>query len=548
MYNFFEYGEATVEFPEVGIILLTGENGEGKSALIEAVASAVYGKTMRGTPFWRAGEPCEVSVLTDAVVAKRRVTKGGAKALEWARVEDWNEPRGVRTFGTTSKAQAELNDVVPPLDVWRRTSVFSSHDAALFATATDATRKKLLEHILGIDRFDDALKRCRDDLRAAAGWAAAAAARLDRAEAVLVERRERFEEAKATLSTLPKKQHPGALKKKIATLAKEYAGRGEELTAAQDTLRESYALGNEGKAKATQLARALDLLVDESECPTCAQPVGEKVVGSIRASLDDAREHAEAERARRQTLVDDGEEAVEMKRAEVRAAREALKAAQDKLDDALAFDETRDRLQRTLEESLEDIEEGENEVELATEEAEEADAELLLLREVEKVLGLKGVRAQVTSRALAGLELVANRYLARLFDHPVSIALSSVKEFKTNDRTTDAITVEVLGIGNDLGYDATSGGQRRRLDVALLLGLANVAGAARVVFGGTTWFDEVFDALDSRGVEAVSSILRELGEERPVVVISHNAALVETLRPHAELRLHVEDHQITRAT
>jgi DNA repair exonuclease SbcCD ATPase subunit len=51
------------------------------------------------------------------------------------------------------------------------------------------------------------------------------------------------------------------------------------------------------------------------------------------------------------------------------------------------------------------------------------------------------------------------------------------------------------------------------------------------------FFDEVFDALDADGVEAVLDVLVELAGDRAVVVISHNAELVRNMQAAVRLRV-----------
>ena len=162
---------------------------------------------------------------------------------------------------------------------------------------------------------------------------------------------------------------------------------------------------------------------------------------------------------------------------------------------------------------------------------------------VETVLGLRGVRAQIVSRALAGLQEVANARLARLFEADVRLSLSPTTE-RASGQVVDAIALGVFGIGGNLGYKAVSSGQRRRVDVALVLALADVSDAALGRKPGTVWFDEVFDTLDAQGVSSTSEILLEMSRTRPVVVISHNPDLVAALGRQADVRVQVENHQV----
>lgn len=146
------------------------------------------------------------------------------------------------------------------------------------------------------------------------------------------------------------------------------------------------------------------------------------------------------------------------------------------------------------------------------------------LRVVTDVLGLRGVRAHVLGQALGGIEAVANIYLGRIAQKPMSLRLKSYTESDAGN-VQDKISLEVEGAGGGYGYKASSGGERRRIDAALLLALAEVSSAASGREPGTLFFDEVFDAVDDGGVDAVVDCLVELAEERALVVITHKQDL-----------------------
>jgi energy-coupling factor transporter ATP-binding protein EcfA2 len=90
----------------------------------------------------------------------------------------------------------------------------------------------------------------------------------------------------------------------------------------------------------------------------------------------------------------------------------------------------------------------------------------------------------------------------------------------------DKLKIQITGWGGEQGYRALSSGQRRRVDVAVLLGLARIAGGAA---GGLLVIDECFDGLDAEGAERVALLLGEEGQVRPVLVMSHDATLVRAL-------------------
>jgi energy-coupling factor transporter ATP-binding protein EcfA2 len=73
-----------------------------------------------------------------------------------------------------------------------------------------------------------------------------------------------------------------------------------------------------------------------------------------------------------------------------------------------------------------------------------------------------------------------------------------------------------------------------------MLGLAQIADAARQGPPSTLWADEVFDALDAQGRDHLAGVLDELSADRGVVVITHTAQdeLSRVARVHHRIGRH----------
>lgn len=532
--GFMAYDKAHVELPERGIVTVSGGNGEGKSALAEAVCAAVWGKTMRGLPFWRQGERCKVQVHADDVCVTRKVAPGGSKSLEFLREEG--------EHATRSKAQADLDLHVPGMKTWKRCSVFSSADSDLFTGATDKAKKELLEGLLGISRFDDALGQCREDLKADRRKHAKLDADLARAEAVLQEKQRRLQEARDGLGTMGRKKHPGALGKKEEALSGRFQ-KGHDYVREQE---EALAKARYGGSDADEIARLekKQAQLADGTCPTCGQPVPESIVKPLAGELKQARTNAKRRESRRKKKVEEMQARVSQANELLGTVTKDLAEVRSQLRTIEESDRARKHFQEVLKSAEAEIEEAAAGIDRVRVELEAAASECSTMEVVEVVLGLRGVRAHVLARALDGLQAIAAGHVRRMLGPGVDLSLLPYKELKKGERE-DSISIGLTGIGGDYGYGANSGGQRRCVDVSLLLGLAQVSDASRGAHPGTVWFDEVFDALDRERVGVVSEIMREMAEHRPVVVISHNRSLLEDLEPHRELGIHVAGHQIT---
>jgi DNA repair exonuclease SbcCD ATPase subunit len=274
---------------------------------------------------------------------------------------------------------------------------------------------------------------------------------------------------------------------------------------------------------------------DTSTCPTCGQKLPGEARKHVAADLDALRKKAD----RAKEITDEQEKAVGAETAELEELMRGVNARLSaKLGENRAADERdvyRRRAEAAKARAAGDLETAREGLRSATKRAAAAEArEAALLVEkdvltaVEVVLGLKGVRVGVLARSLGGLGAIANAWLARLGIPEMNLELKPYSEKKTGG-VTDSIGVVLSGAGGGHGYKAGSGGERRRVDLALLLGLSEVATAATGTPPGTLFFDELFDALDTDGVKAVSVALEDLAKDRCVVVISHNPELVREL-------------------
>ena len=523
--GFTKHKHTHLKFPATGVVVVAGDNGAGKSSIAEGPCVGYWGETLRGTLPW-SGDGY-VTVISDRLTATRE-RKGSRTKLSW------NLPgEPAVEFETTTKAQEALENVVGSFALWRRSRVFSSQDASHFTLATDAERKRLLESLLGLDRFDGALGACKAEYKAASTDEQRARNMADAAKAALATLCARIQDADESLKgvdEVPADFDEAAAKAKAAKAQRFADDVKKELDEVQVLLREADRGDGKREAQLEALSRRLQRLKGKTACDQCGQ--------LIEAHL---HERLKDEVSREQRAVEAGKE----------KATATLKGFEAQLDDLRAdfarFQRQATdlnlqltsvaslRRQRAQQEAL--LAKLRPEATKATLSADDAAARAVAAKAVTdelescvQVLGLKGVRAHVLGKALGGLETVANGWLARIAGAGLTLSLKPYTEKKTGG-TSESISLEVTGAGGGHGYRASSGGERRRIDVSILLALAEVAQAAHGTSKGTLFLDECMDSLDGDGIERVSEVLNELAKDRCVVVITHNPALASKLTP-----------------
>lgn len=543
--NFMAYDELDVTLPEKGLVVITGKNWEGKSAIIDAVSTTLWGETVRGSYPWRPGSKCHIGVETsEGLAVQRTCSPKGSKGLRWG--DEGVVPKK-SSFPTASKAQAALLDRVGGRDVWLKCAVFSSEAADQFTHATDKQRKALLETVLGSKRFDKALDRCRQELRKAETRVNELGYALTHNQSTRDEQAILIKETEQAIEDLQVVGSVNSLEKKIAAKVKKEKALQEKYTL--NTFERDQLRLEVTKAKmAEEAAQERKAKFEDGNCPTCYRPADEEVLGPIEVALKEAEDRIrdlEDADAKFERWREEGNDLSN----QIGEVREELETLREELAEARQCAKTKAVLTKQLKghqarhtQAVEFLEEAE--VGLL-----EAKTEVTVLKACEQVLGIRGVRSQILGRSLEGIEGIANMYLARIVsDFDARVRLKPYTELKSGD-VNDAISLEIEGWeGAEHGYEAASTGAKRLVNINILLGLATLADAALGRPASDLWMDEIFDALDDERVEAVGDVLVEIAEERKVVVISHNPRLVEHLERRAALRLHVEAHQVhTRA-
>jgi DNA repair exonuclease SbcCD ATPase subunit len=510
--NFFGFKSTDLELPQQGIVVLTGKNGKGKTArTITAPSWCVWEETERGTPPYPNGTKPNITGEIEVTTGRgqqlviTRTMKGKTRTLAWT-VDGVPAPE----HSTHTKAQEALEKIVGEYMTWRRTHVFSGADAAMFSHADDATRKRLLEAMLSLDIFDAPLQTVREELKTVGARSAHLAMK---GEALSNQRKQLLAQAKEVKALVGEDIHldPDAIKREIEQLQ----GKKRELQQRQVAMQQEMA---ESNANLMQLQRELTKLGDGT-CRTCGQSLPHADIAGHKAAVEAAQaEHAVLQASAR-TNIDKAarimgqiDEQLQERISELDRARKAKSA------EAL-LEKYRGELQ-IMKEQLAAIE-----VDL-----EDADFDQAVMTHAARVLSTKGVRSLMLGRALASLTALANAYLEQLRPG-ISIELLPTSETK-GGKVVDAISLNIHGMGGGWGYKATSGGERKRVDIALLLALSALSNTQ-----GTLIFDEAMDAIDDEGVLSVCTLLESVSQNRPVVLITHNTALANGLTAAKRIQL-----------
>ena len=562
----FSYANTTISFPSRGVVLVTGKNGSGKSAAaVEALPWILWGETVRGSDPVPDGDAAVI--LSDgygeeATAYDVRRSRAGRRLIDLHLGTSVADDDGATQSWVTLNGQTPTETqgkIVERLGDFRRfaaTRVFSRALLSKFSGATDKERKALLERVLGLEQFDRAHKIAREKLRdakqreaeaesslrarQAAAESSSHALRAERdargADGPTVEQlRDQLAACQAEIATLGTKRDLRELTAMVRAAESAKAKAKAECQAADGSVR-----------RLTSEAERFKKASNQGNCPTCGQTFkgSAQLLTATLAELEAAKQErhrlgdvSEAAEAEWKELADDlaiiaGRE--QDREREVKKFETRLGDLRRDLALQQSWQETEARLTSAVHDNQRAATAAAADLKNRHEAVLEADF-------AAEALGPRGARVSMFGGALSRLEAASCEVLARLA--PGAVLRLDGQTKLANGEIADKVSLRLEGPWGAKTYQDASDGQRVRVDVALLLGLARIAGD-----DGLLVLDEVFDPLDDEGMEAVAELVTELGMTRQVLVTTHSPRFADLLPTATRLSVELDDngHSVVR--
>jgi len=325
------YRQATLDFVGIHVACLVGANGAGKSALLDSITWALWGKSRakRDDELIHLGQD-EMAVeftfglgeQTYRVLRQRKAGKRGSTVLDF-QIRDDGRYRSLAESGVRA-TQAKIERVLRlDYETFVNSAFLRQGRADEFTVKTAAERKRVLGDILGLDRWTVYEERAKERLRAIQTEAEVIELRLREIETELARRPEyevELQTAQATVAELSaalqeaqsayqrmetartELRHTEAqiaelvgrlaqVERELATLAEERAVRENRLTeyegllAQADEIEAGYAAYQQAVERERELGAKLSQSVELSERRV-----------SLEAQLAEARRRLEMER------------------------------------------------------------------------------------------------------------------------------------------------------------------------------------------------------------------------------------------------------------
>ena len=134
--------------------------------------------------------------------------------------------------------------------------------------------------------------------------------------------------------------------------------------------------------------------------------------------------------------------------------------------------------------------------------------------------GNQGIKSLLLDEILPSLNTKASYYGNTLLSDAIRIEFDTEALLKSGE-SRDKFNVKLFTAEEEIDYKGCSAGEKRRVDVSVLLSLQNLIFGRNISGCNLVVFDEVFDSLDNVGIEKVVDLLKEESDDKAIFTISH---------------------------
>jgi len=583
--NFFSVEQAYLPLDVNGTVLVTGEvrgkasafssNGAGKTTLFNALVWGLFGRTIRDLPedenVIRLGTD-EASVTVELLVNDERFSiQRSRRRGKPSKLRVLNEAGEDVIVGSSVVQMSRfLEDRILhcSFDAFCNTVYFPQGSFTFFTQANDVERKKIFDRLLGTAEFVDWEKRAKT-LKVTYENALDNAAATRKLHQSVMERdiydRDRIPGAEQELARRRKNElenlgleavSPAAVQASLAKARKQEKAARAALEAGSAQMASRTALEarlNDLKAqqsaardtynKVYNKLTAVKALAEAGNCPTCFQDISP---GRSKTAVKEFLVDVTARKTELDAIEAKVAEIVLPERVRVGDLRDDLKQIEAKVKDledeleaiktqATDYEKAQAVVEARYQEGLANFQARTAALNERIESAQELiagyDKEIAeLTASVRQAafwitgFGPKGIRSLIFENIMPYLNERANHYSSILTDGTIEINISATSKLKSGDER-EKIFVSAVNSDGASVYEGNSGGERKRVDLCILLALQDLIlnrsqGSIRL-----SVYDELLDELDEEGIERVVELLKERGQNQPVFLISHNAAL-----------------------
>ena len=544
--NFLSTGNVwtEVQFDRSPTTLIVGDNGAGKSTILDALCFGLFGKAFRKINKQQlvnsingkgAAVEVEFRIGSQQYKIYREIKKYGSSPFEiFMNDKLINQPGSARDY------QAYLEEAILKVNYTAFTQIVILGNASFtpFMQLPSNQRREIIEELLDIKIFSamnlilkerqdsnkDLVSENKHNNQLATEKLDIYKANIKKADAdkksKLDQINQRITESEAKINV-----HETVVADLLNQIDVDLASISDEETIVA-RLDKIGRLESTLEDKIRRVKKEKAFFESNAVCPTCDQNISDEV----RTNRMDVAENSISETQAGLTKLESEYTKAKVRQDEITAVQESVRVAQIEVAKQQSEISAQRNFVKGLELDLqqakeETAEEDDNSVQIKTLETaikklekqqEKLQNEKHLLETASNLLKDKGIKARIINQYVPVINKLVNKYLAAM-DFFVNFELNENFEEVIKSRHRD-----------EFSYSSFSEGEKMRIDLALLFTWRSVAKMKNSVNTNLLILDEVFDAsLDTGGCDEFLKIIDQLGDGTNVFVISHKGDILQ---------------------